>query len=571
MLILCGPVTRDLSAGTPIPPANYDGYYDLSDTVTLNYISAQLKAVGITPDKFPMIFTSLVAAKPIYTIANAKGIVIPKTVSTVEGSALEPINVVASNPNKDSITTNETSSIPNSPLAVSNTLGLFANSQQIGSSIGSVSIGSGNEVVSTLTEPIQTGVKSYSTQGVSLFVYPASALGASTQAALGLADTTPVALSLPLEGSFTATDAGTDISNTAPTNVKGNPYMKICFGRGDSDCDYSYPTGIIQMPITGSVTFPSPIAVNPLTGVPTNAQYNVAIWYPEVGGGCNMPDTAFASQVKVSGNVLSWNANPGQFGALCSLYQYSPYYGTTVGVTYQLSMLVQSTTGSLMPAMVTTDTTAATGDGTLVLLPLEFVYGCLAKGTKITLAPGSKSGSKSGTTTRPIEKVGADEMVLGPKQTGLKVSSYWKGREKELMYRVATADGHQVDMTTMHPVPLANGKVKLAKDLAQGDEVLTEKGPSKIAAISRVPAKGDVFNLDLGAPQPSSAKVDMDKHSFYANGILVGDGRAQNHYTRKHKEHPSQVLARLPDSWHTDFYNAQLFTSAKQNKNKKSK
>jgi hypothetical protein len=142
------------------------------------------------------------------------------------------------------------------------------------------------------------------------------------------------------------------------------------------------------------------------------------------------------------------------------------------------------------------------------------------------------------------------------------VTGYWKGPEKKFLYRITTANGKSVDMTAMHPVPVAGGRIKLAKDLEPGDMVTTDKGPAKITGITRAPAKGMVWNLDLGAPQPSRRAIDMAQHSFYANGILVGDGRAQNHFSRKDREDPAHVLARLPQSWRTDFYNAQLYAAA---------
>jgi hypothetical protein len=566
LLILAAPALAALS-NPPPTPSNYGGYYDLSDPTAMAYLTTQLTAVGITKDQFASLYAGLAAAPAIYQRANAKGIVIPQVVMKAEGTQLEPINLVSpgySQPN-NTISATETSSIPATPYAVANTLGLFANSKQMGASTGAVAVGTGNEVTSALTEPAQAGVSQYQAQGVSTFIYPASVLGAANVQALGLQDTSSVALGLPLGGVFDPTGS-TTISNTAPTNVKGNNYMKLCTGRTGGDCDYAYPMNpsgptIIQMPLNGSVTFPSPIAVNPTTGVPVNAQYDVAIWYPEVGGGCKMPDSVFAKQVTVSGKVLSWNADPGQFGAICSQYP----YGSTVTVTYQLTMLIKGTDSSSMPATVTTDQNATSGSTILKLLPLEFVYGCLAKGTAVALEPKAK-GAKS--RTLPIEKIQAGQIVLGPGGAGLKVSSYWKGPEKDRLYRVSTANGRKVDMTSNHPVPLANGQVRLAKTLSVGDTLTTDKGPSPIAGILRVAAKDTVWNLDLGAPQSSREPIDMARHSFYANGILVGDGRAQSHHTRKHREHPSQVLARLPEHWHNDFYASKLYMASKNKKKK---
>jgi hypothetical protein len=57
---------------------------------------------------------------------------------------------------------------------------------------------------------------------------------------------------------------------------------------------------------------------------------------------------------------------------------------------------------------------------------------------------------------------------------------------------------------------------------------------------------------------PPKAAININQHTFYANGILVGDGRAQTHYSREPVANVSEILARLPSQWHADFHSAEL-------------
>jgi hypothetical protein len=526
-------------------PLTLEGYYDLSQVTNVQAVITVLSAAGITQDKYPQLYNSLNGAPSIYQMAQKNGVNLVQAITTAQGGGLQPMNVLAPSAAAGKVSAEAVASIPNQPYAVANAVGISAGSSVVAAPQGSVTIGGPGHIATTVSGN-QTGASQYTANGVTVYVYPISALGA-VSSKFSMPPTTSVAFAAPLTSSF-ADSNGTDIVNTSPTNVKGNGYIKACIVRGDADCDYLYglTSGqwVVTMPIIGSVTFPQPVAVNPQTGVPTNASYNVAIWYPDVGGGCQMPDAAFASQVTVNGNVLSWNANPAQFGTVCSQIP----YGVTQSVTYQLTMLVQNSSGGLMTAKVTTQQ-GPTVANTLRLLPLEFVYGCLAPGTEITMADGGK---------QRIEKVRADQYVQGIDDSRLRVSAYSRGPEHKGLWEVMTANKKSVRMTDMHPMPLLDGSVRLAKNLRVGDIVSTDKGPSKIVRVSHLPYSGMVWNLDLGTPVPPKAAININQHTFYANGILVGDGRAQTHYSREPVANVSEILARLPSQWHADFHSAEL-------------
>lgn len=543
----------------PTPPDTYGGFFDLSDPATQTYVTQQLNAAGITASAFPALFTAISGSQTIYSTANAKKLVIPSLFNSAEGSALQPVMLVSpsySGPSSTIQATN-TTSVPNNPTAVANTIALYNGSTALDGAQGGVVIGGTGVVSSTATANSVSGVKEYAANGVAVYVYPASVLGSGVDAQLNVSSTTPVAVAMPLAGSVSATNGSTSIDNVAPTTVKGNPQIYLCFGRNSANCDYYYPTGIIQMPQIGSVTFPNTISADPTSGIPLNAQISASISLPDIGGGCTMPNSAIGSQVKANGSTLIWNIDPAQFGALCPAYNPSqPFYGTTVTANYTFAIQVQDTSGSPMTALITTNQAVSPGNGTLVLSPMEFIYGCLREGTVITMAGKQKS--------QKIETVQAHQSVRGLDGKPLQVHAYWRGKEQGGMYQITTANKRMVEMTKTHPVPLVDGRVKQARKLALGDVLTTDKGPSKIVKITILPYDGLVWNLDLGSPQSIHAPLDMATHSFFANGILVGDGRAQNHHARAVRQSPENVLATLPKEWHRDFISAQEYMAARK-------
>lgn len=531
-------------ASAPATPTNYYGYWDLSSSEAQSYITSQLTAAGITAAAYPSLYDSLAAATTIYANANAQGIIIPNYYRVAEENDLDPVQTTVPSYNASSSTIAATiaSTIPDNPYSVTNTIALFNGNTQLGGVAGNITVG-GTTVASTAQNQTVSGVTDYAANGIVVYVVPASELGQAATA-LGLSSSDSVALAMPVSTTISTSSTGTSITNNQPTDVNGDDEIMLCVGRTGTNCDYDVPSinlGVL-MPINGSISYPSTIATNPTTGAPTYMDASVAIWYPEVGGGCEMADADFANAVTVTGNVLTWNATPASFGSICSQYP----YGTTVSVTYQLTVTVQNTSGGLMSATVTTDQTASPSSTTLVLLPMEFVYGCVAEGTLITMADG---------TSTAIEKVQPKQTVRGGDGRKLEVRAYWKGDESELI-RVKTQNGKTVSISSGHPLPLADGTVKLGSALAVGDKLTTSDGTSAIATLEKVRWTGKVWNLDLGAPRRPNQAPALADHGFFANGILIGDGRAQVYYNKVHKESADQVKARLPASWHRDYDSA---------------
>lgn len=524
-------------------------YFDLSVTANCQYVISQLSAVGITSDLYPALYQALMKAPAIYTYANSHSISLPQAVDTAVGQSLVPINLLqtgASDGTNFSVTA--ISSVPQNPVAVANTMGLYTQTGDVVTAPqGAIQIGQAATLETTVSAALPQTTTAFNANGVFVYVYPAEVLGQTMMQTLGLKAGDTVAVAGMLDANFAEPEGDTTIVNQQPTNVKGGPYIKVCIARGDADCDYSYAAvnGVftLQVPLQGNVTFPQSIAFDPVTGLPSQAFYSVAFWFPQVSGGCPMAYTYFASQVHVADNNLSWNIPDATFGNLSPTSGCNVPYGVTQDAVFQITMSVQGTDGTFMPATITSQQGLTTAD-TLRISPVKVVYGCLPPGTMISLADGA---------TKPIESFHHGDKVKSSRGA-LTVDNYMTGDERHPLYRVTTQNGFAVRMTEMHPTPTAHGIV-LAKNLKQGDVVTTLKGPSPIASIATEAYAGKVWNLDAGLPGEPSWH-DVDKETFFADGILVGGSRMQMHYAQMERDSEASILARLPQSWRKDYDSA---------------
>ena len=536
-------------------PTLYETYLDLSDPTAVTYVTDQLTAAGLSSADYPTLYSTLQASQQIYASANAQGINIPQVVVTGDGQSLSPIYVVVPSyaATSNALSAESVTSVPNNPTTAVQTIGIYSGDTAVVSPQGDITVGGTAHLLTGATGAALPGVTSYTAEGASTFIYPATVLGEANMAALNLTADDDIALAQATDMPFTTSATTITITNTAPVDTKNVGYIKVCLVRSDSDCSYTFPQvngkWIVEMPLSGSATFSEAIKTDS-TGAPVSPAYSVAIYYPDVGGGCTMPNTAFASQVTINGATATWNANPGVFGPVCSDIP----GGVTVDVVYQLVMGFQGVTGSPLLASVTSEQ-GSTVANVYRTEPMEFVYGCLAPGTLITLADG---------TSRAIEKIAVGDRLRGLDGRGLEVTSYTKGPETKRLFTIITADGKSVRMTEAHPVPLADGTVKQAHKLLVGDRMSTAAGPVAITKLTEAAYSGDVWNLAVGGPQQSKATLDTASHAFFANGLLVGDARAQAHYSRRQRNDPQEILAHLPARWHRDFDSAQKRNSARQ-------
>jgi len=343
-----------------------------------------------------------------------------------------------------------------------------------------------------------------------------------------------------------------------PTDVKGNGVIKVCIVRTDPDCDYLFQSQggnfIVQFPIQATFTIPEPMQPLPNQQQLNQISITLAQPAPAQGGTCTMQagfnfwSPTSPNYINVSGSSMNWLFNPGPFSNPLSTPS-SPCFPSNSTVIYNLQITVMGTnanggTDYFFGSIQTTSNTLPPPPGTAYLPPMVVAYGCLAEGTQVTMADG---------TPRNIENVGAEERVLSSiAGSAENVTSFTHGIELKPMVRLITENGHTLLLTETHPVMTSQG-VKMANLLAEGDVVQTAEGPSRLRTVGREAFSGTVWNLTVDPVNSDAAKTAT---TFYANGILVGDGHMQRDLELAERQRPVNVLKVLPAEWRQDYRNA---------------
>lgn len=356
--------------------------------------------------------------------------------------------------------------------------------------------------------------------------------------------------------------------------VHMNDVISICLNRTwTQDCDYDL-TGdwaAVKVPLQGSLRIESnhifdqnaidQIRSDLENGIPNPRAGYIKLVLANDGGGCDVKaDGALHSDMEVfwdnvtlsaDKKLLSWNltgANSAFFDDGCRLVQ------DLVKLTMRLQLPVHDPDNDLdyyVSQTLTSDPDQFAPDWRYD--PITMVNSCLAAGTRIQMADGSQV---------PIEQIAAGDRVFNSFHGGaqaLTVTDTATGVETVPMVRLAAASGHTVLMTEMHPVQTPDRGIVLAKDLAQGDQVITASGASKLTSVTREQFDGKVYNVKLGT-EAEQAAIGVDQTLVYADGFLVGDGQIQSKYESiaMAARRDGDVLERLPAQWHADYRESPL-------------
>lgn len=143
---------------------------------------------------------------------------------------------------------------------------------------------------------------------------------------------------------------------------------------------------------------------------------------------------------------------------------------------------------------------------------IHLYWGCLAKGTKVTLSDG---------TERNIEELVPGDALTSPKGGSVIVKSIIPGTEENI-YRVHLSNGMEVLATRTHPLGTPDGFISPI-DLRSGSKLMTRKGVSDVLYCYPETWKGPVYGVELESGD-----------SFYADGVVSGTNR---------------VMGALADSW----------------------
>jgi len=356
----------------------------------------------------------------------------------------------------------------------------------------------------------------------------------------------------------------------APIDTKLNDdLISICLNRTwTQDCDYDL-TGnpqAVKVPLQGSIVITSAAHVfsqQAIDDIKANAATHARAGYvklllAQAGGGCDVgADGAIQSSMQAFWNsatispdqkTLSWNltgANSAFFDDGCRQVQDDvfltirlqlPVHDTGLNLDYWVSKTLSNNPNQFAPDFVYDR--------------MEMTNSCLAEGTMLQMADGSLVA---------VEDVAAGTHVFNSVHDGaqgLTVTDTAVGVETEPMVRLVAEGGREVLMTEMHPVQTPDRGIVLAKELQEGDLVVTVDGLRVLSRVSREEYEGKVYNVKLGTELEKAALDGEDLTLVYANGFLVGDGQVQRKYESIAAAEPMQgdVLDRLPSQWHLDYH-----------------
>lgn len=332
-----------------------------------------------------------------------------------------------------------------------------------------------------------------------------------------------------------------------PSDTNKDGIVTICLDRNYGDCDYPM-VGYrqVQIPLKGTVTFPYEVAAI------VNDNKTYAKLVEESGGPREMTFGPFYNWLKINPldrRQVMWDVpqNQGVFnGILFQRYEDVDFF---LSINVMLNRPSPRGTTLTTAAAKISSVATATSPGMPEARKVQIVYSCLAEGTEIRMANGK---------TLKIEDVTKGSQVL-TNESGLAlgVADVSVGIERIPMVRLQDDAGHNLLLTTSHPVLTPDRGVVWAEELSVGNKVFTESGISTLVKADRELFRGSVHNLKLdtaGLAQREFAKGS----AMYANGFRVGDLAMQKAYEFKNSEdYRANVMARIPASWRADFQSSQ--------------
>lgn len=148
------------------------------------------------------------------------------------------------------------------------------------------------------------------------------------------------------------------------------------------------------------------------------------------------------------------------------------------------------------------------GRGEVYIPIVEVHWGCIGKDAVIATDNGNKI----------ISDLCKGDKLLSTTGKYVTVSQIIKSTEK-MIYRIETANG-SIDLTPGHPVMLADGRIKTARQIDKHDFILMQDCATEVCEVTYCEYNDMVYNFYV---EESNAGTYV-----YANGFAVGDAHAQN-------------------------------------------
>ncbi|BDH45580.1 hypothetical protein TUM12370_16240 [Salmonella enterica subsp. enterica serovar Choleraesuis] len=335
------------------------------------------------------------------------------------------------------------------------------------------------------------------------------------------------------------------IKNISPTNVNAKKEIKICLTREASDCDYRTTNfNDVRIPIEGYINFFGNIDTS--GGVVKDGFNSIYLIRERAGGSPITPsgdmNIFHNGKTIVSGSKLSWNLDWLKFNKADFDSGERVYYVFKVGISVAGKRIISFITNapeSIAPGQKLLNT--------VVLEPMQIVYGCLEKHTLILMADGRQ---------KPICEVQSGEWVLSQDERLLRVEDVITGNEsRSIKIRFTGPDNAPAELITStgHPICTDRGIV-MAQELTTTHLLMSVTGPCVISEVLASADPIDVYNLHLSTDDPVADKLH-GRSTMYANGVLVGDIQMQYRCEDEYHQRPVNVLEKLPEEWHQDYKN----------------
>lgn len=327
---------------------------------------------------------------------------------------------------------------------------------------------------------------------------------------------------------------------------------------GSSPFDYAWneavpppgksPKG--KIPFQGYVTFSSAIS-SPLV-FNQNFLLNIYVADQTGGGGAQLSPSDYA--IVAAGFTidpanpakLNWNlpagvntrdpGNPIVFGNVP--------WGSDVLAYFYCEIDVVLSDGSLATTYIQSSPTPDPDplDGTKYIMPIDFIWHCLAEDSRVVMADGSK---------RIIKEIIAGDKVKINNQGDIAIVEWTNlGIHKGPVLRIETDTGEKITASHNH-IFFTESTDKLATEVIPGDKLKMLQGVATVKAVKEVIYDGLLCNLATVAYQdPDSDKAEIGM--FYANDFLVGDINAQRILKQQRLNDISWVKSQVPEHMHLD-------------------
>ncbi len=350
-------------------------------------------------------------------------------------------------------------------------------------------------------------------------------------------------------------------TTTRPNNPNA---INIGLGRawtdqgGNSQFDYAWnepvppagksPRG--KIPFEGSVIFSSALSA-PLK-FNENFLLNIYVADQTGGGGAQLPSSDYATVASAfsidprNPAKLNWTLPPGKSTSDPGnpiVFGNVPWGSDTLAYFYcEIDVVLRD--GSLASTYIQSSPSLDPDplDGTKYIMPIDFIWHCLAENSLVTMADGSEKIIK--------DIVAGDHVKINDRGDAAVVEWTNLGIHKGPVLLIETDSGEKITASHNH-ILFTEGSDKPAAEVTPGEKIKTRRGFATVKSVKEVAYDGLMCNLaTVKYRDPNDENAEIG--AFYANDFLVGDISAQRVIRQKRLNDISWVKKQVPEYMHAD-------------------